>query len=34
MKIDGFRGMLIAADHADYDPAQPSGTAPSTGTPG
>ena len=33
MQIPGFRGELIAADHADYDTPEPSGTAPSTGAP-
>jgi len=30
VEIDGFRGRLISADHADYDIAQ-SGTVPLTG---
>jgi hypothetical protein len=34
MEIDGFRGQLITADHADYSPPEPCGTAPSTGDPG
>ena len=31
VEIDGFRGRLISADHADYDIAVQSGTVPLTG---